>query len=196
MKKEYASYRAVMLDTLGRFRVTSLFWETRRENEVDYPPIFTVKPRPHTVNGITYPSLKAIYMSYDHIPYFEYEFALDVFGSWEHWVKLTNSTMEDLFQGWRDELTIKLKSFALKKIIKQAREDSVAGLKATQYLADEGYVPKKVGRISKIEKERQVKIAAGVRDTLQNDIKRLGLDVIDVSKSGSLTGENNANKTH
>lgn len=174
-----------MLDGSSRPRITSLFWETRKINrEDDLAPMFTIKDKPHTVKSdsndslITYPSLKQIYMSYDHVPEFEYEFAMDVFGSWEHWVKLTKSTLRDMFAQWREELSIKLKAGALKKMMRAAIEPSSVGVNAAKYLADEGYVPAKKGRVTKAEKERQAKIAAGVNEELQDDMARLGLQVI------------------
>lgn len=185
LKPEYASWRSVMLDSQNRFRITSLFWETRgyEGNLAErYPPLFTTKAVPHKVGKITYPSLKAIYMSYDHVPGCEYEFAIDVFGSWDHWVKLTESSLKDMFQGWRDELGIKLKCEALKKLIAISSQESSQGVAASRYLADEGYVAKKVGRVTKEEKARAIKQAANVRETLQDDMARLGLEVVNGGK--------------
>jgi hypothetical protein len=189
MKEEYAPWRAVMLDNCNRFRSRSLFWETRvisREERLE--PLFTLKDKDHTVPSIdkkgmtTYPALKLIYMSYDHVPGNEYEFAMDVFGSWQHWLNLCNSTLKETFQEWRDELTVKLKADSLRSVIMSSRENSAAGVNAAKYLADEGYVPKKVGRVTKEEKLREIKIAAGVRDDLAGDMERLGLTVVNGAK--------------
>lgn len=189
MKPEYTIWQSVMNDSQSRPRSRSLFWETRvisREERLE--PVFTLKDKAHTVPSIdkksltTYPSLKVIYMSYDHVPGHEYEFAMDVFGSWQHWVVLCASTIKATIQEWRDELSIKLKSEAIRKIVDASRQDSTAGVNAARYLADEGYVPKKAGRITKEEKLRQVKMAAGVRDDLQGDMDRLGLTIINGTK--------------
>lgn len=182
MPSEFSHLHPLMLDDMGRFRTTSLFWEENRHDRKtsakNILPFFTTKAFPHTVDGVTYPSLKAVYLSYEHIPGFEYEFALDVFGSWDHWTRLTQSSMRDMFQGWRDELTVKLKSKAIKNIMTAAVQDTAIGINAARYLADEGYVPKKVGRITKEEKAREVKIAANVKENLQEDMARLGLQVV------------------
>jgi hypothetical protein len=189
MREEYAEYRAKMMDNCNRPRSRSLFWETRvisREERLE--PLFTIKDRDHTVPSIdkkgltTYPSLKLIYMSYDHVPFHEYEFAMDVFGSWQHWENLCKSTLKDLFKEWREELAIKMKAEALRTMIYTSRQESSAGVNAAKYLADEGYVPKKLGRISKEEKLREIKMAAGVRDDLQGDMDRLGLTIINGNK--------------
>lgn len=171
---------------MNRFRSKSLFWEWRdyqiSPNEEDLAPIFTIKDYAHTVKNkdlglITYPSLREVYLSYDHVPYNEYEFAIDVFNSWEHWKYLCNvsSLTKPLVASWREELTVRLKANAVKQILKVARSDTPASLSAARYISDEGYTIKKVGRITKEEKERELKIAAGVRDTLASDMDRLGL---------------------
>ena len=189
MKPEYAAWRAVMKDAGFRPRVQSLFWEKRiiaREERLE--PLFTVKDEDHTVptpdkKGLkTYPSLRKIYMSYDHVPGHEYEFALDIFGSWDHWKYLCNSSMKALFAEWREELAIKMKAEAIRKMIEASRQDSAVGVNAAKYLADEGYIPKRAGRITKEEKLREVKIAAGVRDDLAGDMERLGLSIVNGNK--------------
>ena len=190
MKEEYATWRAVMLDSQGRYRTRSLFWETRKiEREEAYEPLFSIKPRAHTVTSIdkkgltTYPSLKEIYMSYNHVPSHEYEFAMDVFGSWQHWnVLCTTSSLRDMIQEWRDELAVKLKSEAIRNMIVASKEASAVGVNAAKYLADEGYMPKKVGRVTKEEKLREIKREAGIRDTLAEDMDRLGLSIIQGNK--------------
>lgn len=192
-EEEMSHWRSVMIDDANRFRVTSLFWETRViEREDRLPPLFTLKGSPHTVaskssasvKGLehasvkTYPSLKQIYFSYDHVPGFEYSFAMDVFGSWEHWLRLCRSTLKGHFTQWREELTVKLKADAMKKMLHTSKEHSSSGYNAAKYLADEGYVEAKKGRITKEEKDRQLRIAAGVNDSLSEDMERLGLQVV------------------
>ena len=192
MKKEtsFSKYHALMKDTQGRYRTSSLFWETRNVlNEDRIEPIFTIKNKPYTVPSsnkktlVTYPSLKEIYLSYDHVPGCEYEFALDLFGCWDHWKVLFNSaTMRDHISEWREELAIRLKANAIKKIMEASNSESAIGVNAARYLADEGYLPRKVGHMTKEDKAKQLKIAAGVRDTLQEDMNRLGLEVFNGGK--------------
>jgi hypothetical protein len=170
-----------MKDRQGRHRTQSLFWETRSD-EKGYVPLFTRKDYDHTVAGVTYPSLKKIYLSYDHIPEFEYEFAMDIFGSWDHWDGLANdSIFKKEIRVWRQELEIKLKAQAIRGVISASRSDDAKGVQAMRYLADKGYAPKR-GRPSKEEVERERKIAAGVKDDLAEDMARLGLTVINGTK--------------
>lgn len=170
-----------MKDEMGRFRTVSLFWENRR-NEDKYPPIFTTKPYDHTVDGKTYPSLKLIYMEYEHIPEFEYDFAMDVFGSWDQWQQLCNkSIIRNIFKEWREELEIKLRARGVKQMITMSLENDSKGLQAAKYLSDKGWVQsekKTRGRPSKDEIKRIQKEEAAVRDTLSEDMERLGLKVI------------------
>lgn len=191
MKPEYAPWRAVMLDDLNRYRTRSLFWETRNAQEDKFEPLFSTKVKAHTVTKTTekgkkiittYPSLKEIYMSYDHVPGHEYEFAMDVFGSWQHWIVLCDSSLREIFKEWKEELTIKIKADAIRKMVVASRETSAVGVNAAKYLADEGYVARKVGRITKEEKARALKQAAGIRDDLQGDMDRLGISIITGTK--------------
>lgn len=161
-------------------RTSSLFWEVRRDRTEDssFKPIFSLKPEDHYVGNDIYHSLKKIYFSYDHIPGFEYAFAMDVFGSWEHWVKLTKSSFRNEFQEWRDELEIKIKSEAIKRMLTASKSNDAKGVAAAKYIADKGYTEvRKAGRPSKDEVAREKKIALGVSDTLAADMERIGLRV-------------------
>ena len=106
--------RSKLKDSQGRWRTQSLFWEIRHEN---FDPIFTLKDHDHTVNGITYPSLKLIYM--DFLDTTEYTFAMEVFGSWKAWKKISsNKDIKAVIDEWRAEMEIKIRSMALKSILK------------------------------------------------------------------------------
>lgn len=187
MKTEYEKYRSVAKDRLGRYRTQSLFWEYRKANLIeDYPPIFTIKDRQHTVDGVTYPSLKLIYMSYEHVPGYEYDFAMDVFGSWEHWIVLSEkSLLKTLIKEWRDELEIKLRAKGIRQLIQMASENDPKGLQASKFLSDRGWVQKDNktrGRPSKEEIERERVQQANIRDNLSEDMERLGLKVVEGGK--------------
>lgn len=169
-----------MKDTRGVHRMTSLFFEARRNTDVEeyLKPIFTLKTADYTTNGVTYFCLREIYFSYDHIPNFEYEFAMDVFGSWDHWVKLTKSALRHEFQLWRDELEVKIKAQAIKSMMYASRDGDAKGVAAAKYLADKGYTQeRKAGRPSREEVERERKIAVEVQNTLAADMERVGLSV-------------------
>ena len=130
MKYNYASLK----DEMGRYRTQSLFWELRYGVDAKYPPIFTLKAEDITRDGVEYLSLKKLYMAYDHVPGLEYEFAMDVFNSWDHWQKLANDTIpgiKDEIKAWRDELDIKNKALGIKALMNAAR-DNDADRKSTR----------------------------------------------------------------
>lgn len=168
-------------DDIGRYRTQSLFWELRHGvDTIKYPPVFTTKDEDIERDGITYKSMKKIYMSYDHIPGYEYEFAMDVLGSWDHWNKLANDTIPELknmIQGWRDELDIRLKALGLKALIHASRDNDAKGVQASKYLVEKGYIQKR-GRPSKEEMERELKANTKAKKELNDDLERIGLKVV------------------
>lgn len=174
------NWHPIMIDDMGRYRTVSLFWEVRRDrsDEADFTPIFTLKSRDHTVGDITYISLKRLYMSYDHTPGMEYEFAMDVFGSWDHWLKLQKSSIKHEFKQWQEELRVKLKAEAIKAMITASRSDDARGVAAAKYLADEGYTNTKRGRPSKEEITRTLKEEASGQRDLASDMERLGMSIV------------------
>lgn len=174
-------------DSMGRYRTQSLFWEysfLNQNRETVLDPIFTIKDYDLEKEGIIYPSLKLIYMTYDHVPNFEYEFALEVFGSWDHWNKLASETIPTIrnaIREWRAELEIKIKCKSMKAIMTASLIDDTKGLQAAKYLSDKGYAPQR-GRPSKEEVERERKITAGVNKDLEDDMTRLGLSIVNGGK--------------
>lgn len=176
-----------MKDIKGNFRTMSLFYETNMpsrgntsEDGSAFISFFTLKPHDHSVGGHVYLSLKAIYFDYDHIPGLEYEFAMDVFSSWDHWVRLTDdSAVRKHFADWRRELEVKIRADALKSILVTSKnKSSPSASQAARFLVEKGWIEKKAGRPSKEEVERERKIAAGIKDTLSEDMARLGLSVV------------------
>jgi len=169
-----------LIDNRGGMRTTSLFWEVRRDRSEDpnLDPIFTLKSRDHIVNGVKYYSLKQIYLSYDHVPGYEYQFAIDVFNSWDHWVKLTKSSIRGEFEEWRKELDVRIKALMMKNLLQASRTDDAKGVTASRYIADKGYEKQGArGRPSKTEVEGELKRQVADRETLYKDMERLGISV-------------------
>jgi hypothetical protein len=181
-KEQLQELQPMMTSTNGRRILRSLFLETVGSNVLELGvsrPVFTLKDRNLVKDGITYWSIKNLYFSYDHVPGFEYQFAKDVFGSWEHWQLLVESgdLVREYIEAWRDEMTIRLQARALESLFKTALFEGSKGTPAARYLADRGWEVKR-GRPSKDEVEREKKIAAGVHDEVQKDIERLGLALV------------------
>ena len=168
-----------MKDSQGRFRTTSLFVEFKHPQ---MKPLYSIKGYDLETKEGVYPSLKKIYLSYNHVPGAEFDFAMDIFGSWEQWTKLCNvSALRGEMQQWRDELDIKIKAKAIKAMMTASLDNDAKGLNAAKYLADKGYA-KKAGRPSKEEIIRQTKIEAGANQELTEDMNRIGLSVVNGSK--------------
>lgn len=165
----------------GRRILRSLFIETMTQSAAEggnVDSVFTLKDHNVHKDGKDYYSLKNIYLSYDHIPGFEYDFAQDVFGDWSHWILLSESDIiKDHIQSWRDEMTIKLQAKAMKSMLKTALYEGSKGTPAAKFIADRGWEVKR-GRPSREEVEREKKIQAGITQELQEDMERLGLSVI------------------
>ena len=175
---DFTKLHSVMKDAQGRYRTISLFYECKHQAG-DYEPVFTLKPYDLEKPEGLYPSLKKIYLTYDHIPGFEYDFALDVFGSWEHWEKLqkSNGIVAETIKQWKEELDIRIKAQSLRAMMIASTDNDAKGVNAAKYLAEKGYT-KKAGRPSKEEVERERKIQAGANQELANDIERIGLKII------------------
>lgn len=166
-----------MKDVRGAWRTSSLFYEYPDNG---YTPLWTIMDtdRYITEHNTTYPSLKQIYLSYEHVPGNEYDFALDIIGSWEHWTRLCKSPrLRDIIATWREELEVKIRSNAVKSIIKTSAEGSAAGATAARWLAEKGYAPSR-GRPSKAEKEGHLKQDAKIQDEIDDDLMRVGLKAV------------------
>ena len=167
--------------TSGRYRTISLFWELR--DAEDKQALFTTKPEDIVRDGVEYKSMKKLYFSYEHAPGFEYDFAIDVLGSWDHWQKLVNGSKElrEMIQGWKDELDIRLKAQGIKAIMRHSLDDDPKGLQAAKYLVEKGYA-KRAGRPSKEDVERELKSDAKAAKERADDLARIGLKVVNGSK--------------
>lgn len=160
-----------MKDSNGKWRTYSLFWEHRQDK---YKYFWSLKDK----GTEELPSLKEIYLSYNHIPEFEYTFAEEVIGSWAHWMRLCRSGLKPHIAEWREELDIKLKANAMRAIINTSVEgDGASRLQAAKYLSDKGYSQLR-GRPSKAEKERIAKQEVGLHNEIEDDLERVGLTTI------------------
>lgn len=76
-------------------------------------------------------SLRRLYLEAED-PH-EYDFALSVFGCWDHWQKLTRSSFFTPYvEAWREELSIKLASKGVKSLLDKASGGDVV---ASKFLA-------------------------------------------------------------
>jgi uncharacterized protein Usg len=158
-------------DKMSRFRTLSLFVEMHKgQDNPDLKPVFTLG----TEDKGEHISLRKIYLEISDPT--EYEFALHVFGSWQHWDKLRQAQwFRKYLDRWRDELEVKLKSQAVGRMRQISNSPATQALAASKFLIDRGWIDKesKRGRPSKEEKERIQKQDAEVKERVDEDFERV-----------------------
>tara|TARA_R100000781_G_scaffold114004_2_gene83788 strand:+ start:476 stop:1009 length:534 start_codon:yes stop_codon:yes gene_type:complete len=172
MTLRYPEHKDSLKDSRNRYRTMSLFREFYL-SEVE--PLWTLQDE--DPQGVL-PSLKKLYMDIGDPT--EYEFALQAFGSWKHWIKIKSSkNIKVHLEDWPIELEVKLRSEGIKGVIKEA-ESGKAKFNAAKFLANADWKAStsKRGRPSKEEVERERKIAAKLNSEFSEDAERIGLAVI------------------
>jgi hypothetical protein len=162
---------AALKDDQGRFRTQYLFWESRHPK---FKPVFTTKKRDHE-------GCSSMYLKYMEIgDPTEYQVAIRLLGSWEHWQALCASKwFTDMVNGWREELMETMH----RAVFYQMKNDSINGTgtplgqTATKWI-DSKYgkqrQPKR-GRPSKAERDNALKLATEEERNLQDDAKLIGI---------------------
>jgi hypothetical protein len=165
---KFPDYKKRFRDTVGRYRTQSLFREMAYGKLSEHGPLYTLKDEDPKGE---LPSLKQIYLEANDPT--EYEFAIAAFGEWNHWKLLTSlAWMEPYVYAWREELEIKIRSNAVKTIIKEA-ESGKGKYNAAKFLSDAGWKAKIRGRPTEAERTRQAKIQVGIDTSIAEDLKRI-----------------------
>ena len=162
-------------DDRGLWRVGTLIHEyPSRSADPKWVPEVTFGPEDFTdKDGNEITSLHRIYMECADPT--EYDFAQRVFGSWKHWQRWqSNAFVRQETEKLREELEILLKSRAIKDLITHSTKKA----DAAKYVAEYGWKKRKAGRPSKEEVERETKIQGRVRNSVHEDMERLGLKVV------------------
>lgn len=158
--------RSKLLDSQDRPLTQSLFLEVGYDRDF---ALYTLKEVDHEFEGKVYPSIKRLYLEMEDPT--EYEFANEYFLGWKHWMRICdNRILRAHILEWRDELEIKLRSRAVKAMIKSANEGNY---QASKWLVDRGWNTRGAGRPSKSELEAEKKIAATINSEYGADIIRL-----------------------
>jgi hypothetical protein len=132
--------------------------------------VFTLKDEDYEYKGVLYPSLKRLYLEMEDIG--EYEFATTYLLGWQHWQRLcSNKAVLAHIEVWRDELELKLRSRAIKQIIKKSVFET--GINASKFLAEKGWEKRKAGRPTKEEVERETRIQADINRMFEEDLSRI-----------------------
>jgi hypothetical protein len=136
-----------------------------------YTPYFTTKDHDHTVDGVTYVSLKALYLEVGDPT--EYEFATEYLGGWNHWQAICKSPpLEEWVEECREELKLKLMAEGVRATRKLAAGGNAA---AAKELMKKGWLEDKKGRgrPSKEEVEGVRKQMALEDQEHENDVDRM-----------------------
>lgn len=159
-------------DSMGRFRTQSLFVEHPNDS---YPTYFTLKKQDKD-------GKMSLYRKYMEIgDPTEYQVAIRLFGSWDHWQALCRSKWFMVhLTGWRQELKNRMESDRYHEMVTKADDPGAMGIQATKWLAERyGGSKQKVskrGRPSKEEKAAHLIQATREADDTADDLKRLGID--------------------
>lgn len=157
--------KAQMLDTSGRPITQSMFLEIGYSEAA----IYTFKDQDHTYEGKVYPSLKRLYLLEEDPT--EYEFSNKYLLGWRHWNRLCeNKLIRKEIDEWRIELEMKLRSRAVKEMIKSAEK---GGVQASKWLADRGWEQRGAGRPSKVDIASEKVLMARVDSEYSSDVIRL-----------------------
>ena len=160
------------------FICRALFYE--KHVVTDFEPMFTLKaedyvPTQGKVSGKHLYSLKKIYMTLA-LPDSEYDFAMYVFDSYEHWLTLKGSKW---FAEYYDMWTLELEARTRAEAIRNIHQDSVSGSKSSvssaKWLANsewKQHKPKR-GRPTNEEVQRQTKVDAAIQSSLDDDWDRI-----------------------
>lgn len=158
--------RSKLLDSQDRPLTQSLFLEVGYDRDF---ALYTLKEVDHEFEGKVYPSIKRLYLEMEDPT--EYEFANEYFLGWKHWMRICdNRILRTHILEWREELEIKLRSRAVKAMIKSADDGNY---QASKWLVDRGWNTRGAGRPSKSELEAEKKIAATINSEYGADIIRL-----------------------
>ncbi len=170
----YPEHKDKLKDGLGRYRTMSLFREFYLQ-EKGQDPIWCLKD--DDPQG-ELPSLKKLYMEIADPT--EYEFAMEAFGSWQHWLKIKAARAISKFvEDWPIELEVKIRSEGIRAVAEEVRNGK-SKFNAAKFLAKGEWKESssKRGRPSKQEVERERKIAAKLDAEIGEDAERLGLTLI------------------
>lgn len=100
----------------------------------------------------------------------EYDFANTYLLGWQHWTRLCeNKIIRAHIDLWREELELKLRSRAVKDMIRTAPES----FQAAKWLADRGWSQRGAGRPTKAELEHNKKLSERIDQEYTGDVLRL-----------------------
>lgn len=163
MENEFVPDKNKFKDKMGRYLTQSLFLEYMYDTET---AVYTLKDDDYEFQGKVYPSLRKLYL--EMMDPTEYEFANKYLWGWDHWQKIVeNKQMFSHIQKWQDELEVKIRAQAVKRML-----DLDSNFNAIKWAAD-GHWNVRRGRPTKAERERERKIRDRVVKETEDDASRI-----------------------
>lgn len=170
---------------MNKFRTQSLFLEyvvSKRARPDRYFPIWTLRNEDLKIKNPAnwyysayedhiYPSLKKLYIAFADPT--EYAFAMEYFGSWEHWKVLQECTwFKPILKEWRKDLEIKLRAEAIATVRDAAKHGDVQAAKWLHGISTASE-KKGRGRPSKEELEGELKRQVSEDKEMLDDLARI-----------------------
>jgi len=138
-------------------------------------PSFTVKNEHVQKEGVLYPSLRRVYM--ECMDPTEELFVQEVFlGDWEHWDRIKDNDILRTalkYEEWEEELSVKLRSFGIRSVLDEVRNQGKSAFSAAKWLAEGQWKHTKRGRPSNEEKARREREESQILQDLHDDIQRV-----------------------
>lgn len=152
----------------GSFLTQALFFELQHDHD---RALYTLKEHDHTLpDGRVLPSIKRLYLEANDPT--EYSFAVEHFYSWAHWKRcLGNSRIKAAVEEWREELEIKMMSQGIRGVLDEALVRD--NYQAAKWLAEKGWIDKRVGRPTKEKQDRELKLATKAAAEHSEDFNRI-----------------------
>lgn len=115
------------------------------------------------------------------------KWALTYLGDWNHWLRLMKCPwFREAYDTWISELNLQFKSEAISKVYEILHgENGAQALAAAKFLSSEEWDKKARGRPSKAELDGELKRAAQALSVEDEDLKRIGLKVINGGKGAN-----------
>lgn len=166
-KKESVIEKERLLDSEGRPLTQSLFLEL---GYTQYS-VYTLKEYDYAYKGVNYPSLKRLYLQEEDVT--EYEFATKHLLGWKHWKRLCeNKQIRKHVDEWREELELKIRAQAIRDMQTLCASEN-GNFSAAKFLADRGWEKRAPGRPTKLDKEKEDRLADRLSEEFSADVIRM-----------------------
>lgn len=154
-------------------RTTSLFYELSSKDASLW--LFTTKNEDHTLNdGRVLLSFRKLYLELTEEDPTEYNFAVSVFHTWDHWERVCDTAkLKPMIEQLRKENMIRQKAKSMKWMIGEVSKDGKSAMSASKFLAGAGWMDKETKKVVDVpEVDRKA------NSEVSRDAERIGLTVV------------------